>query len=266
MSLMGKLALVTGGGGGIGAGIAAALIEQGARVVIADLDERHLAEATAQLGGQATTYQIDVTDRASWAAAQTQIEAELGPLDILCNNAGIATPRGLIDEMDPALFDRVVAVNITGVFNGVQCFAPGMRARGRGHIVNTASVNGLLPFGSFTAYSASKCAVAGLSEALREELAPYGVGVSILYPGLTRSRMSLSPDVGASGGRPMTPQIEAMMMDPLWLGRATAQAIVDNAAHIITHPAYLPQVEARFAAITGSFGAPAQPGYGEAGG
>jgi len=87
--------------------------------------------------------------------------------------------------MPPDLFARVMAVNVTGVYNGVVTFAAAMRTRRSGHIVNTSSINGLIAYGSLAAYSASTFAVDGLSEALRDELAPFGIGVSVLYPGLT---------------------------------------------------------------------------------
>jgi short-subunit dehydrogenase len=146
-----------------------------------------------------------------------------------------------------------MAINVTGVFNGIKTFAPQMIARGSGHIVNTSSMNGLSPFGSFAAYSASKFAVLGLSDALRDELAPAGVGVSTLFPGLTRSRMA-EADVGGAGSR-------ANMMDPLWLGRAVVRAVENDEPYIITHPEYRDSLAARHERIMAAFGEPAQPGY-----
>jgi NAD(P)-dependent dehydrogenase (short-subunit alcohol dehydrogenase family) len=262
MEVRGTVALVTGAGSGIGAGIAEALVEAGARVVLADLDPGRAEAEAARIGGDCLALGLDVAVRSSWAEAKSVAEQRFGPVDILVNNAGIATPRMPLEDMPEALFAQVMAVNVTGVFNGVAAFAAGMKARGRGHVVNTASVNGLIPFGTFTTYSASKFAVVGLSEALAQELAPHGVGLSILYPGLTRSRMSLDPDTGASGGRPMTPALEAMMMDPIWLGRATVRAIEDGSLHIVTHPDHLPALEARLEVLRAAFGEPAQPGYG----
>ncbi|HMO69186.1 MAG TPA: SDR family oxidoreductase, partial [Novosphingobium sp.] len=172
--------------------------------------------------------------RASWAEVKQAVEAALGPVDVLCNNAGIALPFQPLETVSEDLFDRVMAINVKGVFLGCQAFMSGMKARRHGHIVNTSSVNGFMPFGSFTTYCASKFAVAGFSEALVQELAPAGVGVSIRYPGLTRSRMS-------QGQVPEMPDdrraaLEAQMMDPLWLGRAVVRAVEDNRLHIITHP------------------------------
>jgi NAD(P)-dependent dehydrogenase (short-subunit alcohol dehydrogenase family) len=261
MDVQGRTALVTGAGGGIGAGIAQALSEAGARVVLADIEPGWAAEHAALLGGETLAVRLDVTSPQSWSEVTAAAEARFGPIEILCNNAGLSMPRVPLDELDEATFARLMAVNVTGVYNGIRACVPGMKARRAGHVVNTSSVNGLVPFGTFAAYSASKFAVTGLSEALHQELAPCGVGVSILYPGLTRSRMSLSPDVGAGGGQPISPEIEALMMEPIWLGRAVVRAIAGNMLHIVTHPHYLPGIEARHAALVASFGEPAQPGY-----
>lgn len=261
MELAGKVAFVTGGGGGIGAGIAGALVEKSVRVVLADIDlDRARTEADA-LGDLASAVHIDVTREESWAEARAQVEADVGPVDVLCNNAGIATPPLLLDEMPTDLFARLLAINVTGVFLGIKTFAPGMKARGSGHIVNTSSLNGLLAHGTFGAYSACKFAVTGMSDALRQELASFGVGVSTLYPGLTRSYMSLSEDSAAMMADVPEDVRQAQMMDPLWLGRAVARAIETNAEHIITHPSVKEEVERRQRVLLAAFGEPAQPGY-----
>jgi short-subunit dehydrogenase len=155
-----------------------------------------------------------------------------------------------------------MAINVAGVFNGTRTFAPEMVRRRAGHIVNTSSMNGLTPFGSFAAYSASKFAVLGLSDALREELAPAGVGVSTLFPGLTRSRMAQHDAAASAADDPeRAAMIEANMMDPLWLGRAVVKAVQNDEAYIVTHPAYRDSLAARQQRILAAFGEPAQPGY-----
>lgn len=261
MELAGKVAFVTGGGGGIGAGIGAALAEKGLRVVLADIDIDRARKEAEAIGKATSAIRIDVTLEESWTEARAQVEETIGAVDVLCNNAGIATAPLLLDETPSDLFARMMAVNLTGVFYGIKAFSPGMKARGSGHIVNTSSLNGLLAHGTFGGYSASKFAVTGMTDALRQELAPYGVGVSTLYPGLTRSYMSLSDDTAA-----MMPDIpaevrEAQMMDPLWLGRAVARAIENNSEHIITHPSAKAEVERRQQVLLAAFGEPAQPGY-----
>lgn len=261
MDLAGKIAFVTGGGGGIGAGIGAALAEKGMRVVLADIDLDRARNEASALGESASAVRIDVTSEASWAEAKAEVEADVGRVDVLCNNAGIATPPVLLDEMSEQLFNKIMAVNVGGVFNGIKAFVPGMKARREGHVVNTSSLNGILAHGTFGAYSASKFAVTALSDALRQELASSGVGVSTLYPGLTRSYMSLSDDSAALMADVPSDVREGYMMDPLWLGRAVARAIETNSQHIITHPSVKAEVERRQQHLLAAFGEPAQPGY-----
>jgi NAD(P)-dependent dehydrogenase (short-subunit alcohol dehydrogenase family) len=261
MHLDGKIAFITGGGGGIGGGIAEALIEKGMNVVLADIDLAYAKEQAAKIGDRAMALMLDVTSLESWAAAREAALARFGQIDVLCNNAGIGTPRMPLDQFPPADFARVMAINVAGVYNGIVTFAKEMRERGSGHIVNTSSMNGLVPFGTFAAYSASKFAVLGLSDALRQEMEPHGVGVSTLFPGLTRSRMSLDPKVGAATGQIPREVLDAKMMQPIWLGRSVARAIENNEPYIVTHPDYKSTVEARCRAILDAFGEPAQPGY-----
>ncbi|MBW8785352.1 MAG: SDR family oxidoreductase [Novosphingobium sp.] len=259
MQLEGKVVLVTGGGGGIGAGMAEAFVERGARVAISDFNLDFARAEAERIGGGSIALAHDVTDLASWAAVKREIEGQLGPVEVLCNNAGIAVPFMPLEEIAPEAFARLLAVNVTGVYNGVRTFVPEMKARGAGHLVNTSSLNGLLPYATSAAYSATKFAVAGMSEALSIELAPFGIGVSILYPGLTRSRMSERHLPGADAAAMLA--MRARMMEPVWLGRAVVRAVEENTLHIITHPDHRPALEARFDAILAAHGEPAQPDY-----
>ena len=261
MQLQGKIAFITGGGGGIGGGMAQAFAERGMKLILADVDKSYAETMAAPFGHDAIAVELDVTSLESWSKARATAHDRFGTIDVLCNNAGISTPRATLDEMSPDLFARVMAVNVTGVYNGIVTFVPEMRERRSGHIVNTSSINGLVAYQTLAAYSASKFAVDGLSAALRDELAPFGIGVSVLYPGLTRSRMSLSNKSGANTNEIPRAVLEANMMDPVWIGRAVVKAIEENSPHIISHPGYLPAVEQRFARITAAFGEPAQPGY-----
>lgn len=263
IELAGAHVVITGGGGGIGGGMARAFAERGARIVLADIDLGFAQEEAARLpeGTQVEVLALDVTSLDAWAAARQVAEARFGPVDVLCNNAGIATAFKPLVDLSPDAFARVMAINVTGVFNGVKTFAPAMVERGHGHIVNTSSMNGLQPFGSFAAYSASKFAVLGMSDALRDELAPAGVGVSTLFPGLTRSRMSLGGSEEQAKDPSHAAAILANMMDPLWLGRAVVRAVENDDAYIITHPEYRQSLEGRFERILAAFGEPAEPGY-----
>ena len=137
-------AFVTGGASGIGLGIVDALAHHGISVTIADIDERARQAVVAARGDHVRGVALDVRDRDAWAQAATESESVFGPVDILVNNAGIGFNGRDVVDVDPATFDMLVAIDLAGVFNGVSTFGADMRARGRGHIVNTASVMGLL--------------------------------------------------------------------------------------------------------------------------
>lgn len=257
MEISGKTVFISGGGGGIGGGMAQAFAEKGARIVLADISTDFAQGEAANLpdGTEVLVLSLDVTSAESWASAKAAAIARFGQVDVLCNNAGIANSFKPLVEVPPEEFARVMAVNVTGVYNGVRAFGPDFIARGAGHIVNTSSLNGLIPFTTFATYTASKFAVLGLSDALRMEMAPRGVGVSTLFPGLTRSRMS-EAQLGT------TEQARARMMDPVWLGRAVVRAVEENQPYIITHPDHRAAFIERCDALLSAFGEPAQPGYG----
>ena len=261
MDINGKVAFITGGGGGIGVGMAEAFAEKGMKLALADVDIDYAREAAAAFGDNAVALELDVTSLESWARAKAAVAERFGAVDVLCNNAGISTERMPLDELPPEVFARVMAVNVTGVYNGIHTFAGEMRARGSGHIVNTSSMNGLLAHGTYAAYSASKFAVTAISEAVRDELAPFGVGVSCLFPGLTRSRMSTAPKTGAGAEGIPKEVLEASMMEPVWLGRAVVRAIEADDLYIVSHPEYKDAVAARMERILAAHGEPAQPDY-----
>lgn len=190
-SLSGRTAFVTGGARGIGLAIARSLARCGVSVAVADLDETALKQADEQLSAltSARYYVLDVRDRRRYAEVADAVEAELGPVSIAVNNAGILDSVSP-SRMDHTMWDHVMGINAGGVYNGVQAFVPRMIRRGLGgHVVNTASAAGLfvggpsLLYKSGFLYHASKFAVVGLSESLRVELAHHGIGVSVLCPG-----------------------------------------------------------------------------------
>jgi len=259
MDITGKVVIVTGGGGGIGAGIAEAFAEKGAKVAITDINLAYAQAEADRIGHGTIALHHDVTSLESWAAVKQAVEGQFGPVDVVCNNAGIALPFKPMEQVSADELDRVLAINVKGVFNGCVTFIPEMKARKSGHIVNTSSVNGLLPHGTFAVYSASKFAVTGMSEALAQELAPFNVGVSILYPGFTRSRMSEGqvPDLPPE----VLEALKSRMMEPIWLGRGVTKAVEENLLHIVPHPAHKPALEHRMAVLYQHYGEPAQPGY-----
>jgi NAD(P)-dependent dehydrogenase (short-subunit alcohol dehydrogenase family) len=201
----GSVAFITGGGQGIGLGIARALGRRGVRLVLADIDEPALARSKDELL-QLTTVEavrLDVRDRGAFAAVADEVEAALGPVDLLFNNAGI-TPLSTVSELRYEQWDLALGVNLVGVVNGVQTFLPRMIARGEGgYVVNTASGAGLVA-GPNVLYAAAKFGVVGLSESLRLAVGEYGIDVSVLCPGAVDTgilRNSLWANEGESVAR-----------------------------------------------------------------
>jgi NAD(P)-dependent dehydrogenase (short-subunit alcohol dehydrogenase family) len=180
-SLTGQVVAITGGARGIGRATAAALIAQGARVSIGDIDVP-LAETTAsELGAGTIGLQLDVTDRESFAAYLDETERQLGPLDVLVNNAGIMPVGPFVDESDMAA-RRLVDINIHGVILGSKLAVERFMPRGRGHIVQLASIAGKGGFPGGATYCATKHAVVGLTEALRSELRGTGIELHQVLP------------------------------------------------------------------------------------
>jgi NAD(P)-dependent dehydrogenase (short-subunit alcohol dehydrogenase family) len=251
-TIAGTTALVTGGASGIGLAIARALVREGARVAIADNQPDWLDAAAAELGDAAMAMPLDVTDRAGWSAAREAVEARFGPVDILVNNAGIGPDLNRLDEMAPDHFDRLIAIKVTGTYNGIHCIVPGMRTRGRGHVVNTASMAGLMASARLGAYTAAKFAVVGLSEVLRAELEPDGIGVSVLCPGLTATRLA-ETSARNSVQRARNPDRGPQGIDPAVVGDLVVEGIRENHMHIVTHAEYRPLVEARMTRVLEAF-------------
>jgi NAD(P)-dependent dehydrogenase (short-subunit alcohol dehydrogenase family) len=255
-------AFITGGASGIGLGIAGALAARGISITIADINQGALDELFAARPKGMLGIALDIRNRNDWLDAKARSESAFGPVDILINNAGIAFDGRELADMDPPTFDQVIAVDLTGVFNGVHTFAAGMRARGAGHIVNTASIMGLTA-GAATmgAYSIAKSGVVALSEALRGEMAPHGIGVSVLCPGFVASNLranTVKLGVAVREIRELSGAGNAAM-SPATAGEIVARGIARNLPYIITHPHYLEHIEKRMAAIRESFAAAAEP-------
>jgi NAD(P)-dependent dehydrogenase (short-subunit alcohol dehydrogenase family) len=193
-NLPGKTAFVTGGASGIGLGIAKALLGAGMNVVIADIRDDHLAQASAELGvpERLLALQLDVTDRASYERAADAAEARFGKIHLLCNNAGVAVvgPTELATYAD---WDWVLGVNLGGVVNGIVTILPRILKHGEGgHIVNTSSMSGFVPHGGATIYATSKGAVLTMMECMRPELESRGVICSAFCPGAVQSNIAES--------------------------------------------------------------------------
>ncbi|WAZ19993.1 SDR family NAD(P)-dependent oxidoreductase [Streptomyces cinnabarinus] len=198
LELAGRTAFITGGAQGIGLGLARAFAKEGMRLAVADIDAEALAEAGAELAAmtQVATFTLDVTDRDAYARVADEAEQRLGPVSLLCNNAGVGGSYP-VSAMSYALWDLILGVNIGGVVNGLQTFLPRMIARGEpSHIVNTASTAGLAPQGGQGGYmyEGTKAGVIGLSEGLARQLGHEGhpIGVTVLCPGLVATNLVAS--------------------------------------------------------------------------
>lgn len=247
--LSGKTAFITGGASGIGLAVGKTLLEQGMRVALADIDQARLSEVALALGGEVEVVRLDVRDRAAWAAAREQVERRFGPVSVLMNNAGIINDsgdpvekRGLVDQGAES-WDRMIAINLTGVYNGIAAFGAAMRDAGEGHIVNTASTQGVITAQGVASYCASKFGVVALSECLRDELAPHGVGVSVLCPGVVATRLSASSRAVA-GQEPREFPTDYGIR-PEVVGAMVVAAIRYDRPYIFTHGEYGDPVAAR---------------------
>lgn len=243
-------ALVTGGASGIGLGIADALRAQGVAVTIVDINDNALSEV-AETRQRLLTLHLDVRDRDRWSSIKREAEDRFGPVDILVNNAGVTTDGRQIAEMDGTTWDRVIDIDLTGVFNGVQAFGADMRARWHGHIVNTASLVGLATaMPRMASYAAAKHAVVALSEALRLEMEPYGVGVTCLCPGFVETNLHANtmkvntPPDGRVFAKPDRTTNQPGLPISL-VGACVVEAIAANRPFALTHPSYWPAILTR---------------------
>jgi NAD(P)-dependent dehydrogenase (short-subunit alcohol dehydrogenase family) len=250
MDFTGKTALITGGVSGIGFGIARAFAAAGIELVLTYRNATYQAQAAAwftQRGlRQPRFVPLDVTDRERWRV----IAEEVGPVHILVNNAGVSV-FGPTDEASYADYDWIMGVNFGGAVNGLVTFIPRIKAQGPGgHIVNVASMAAYLSGPQAGIYTASKFALRGLTECLRFNLAPHGIGVSLMCPGLTRTNAwdsALKRPAGfADSGFP--PIERAALehfgtafeagMDALEVGEKTLAGMRENRAVIFTHPEF----------------------------
>ena len=184
MSLQGKIALVTGAASGIGEASAGALEEMGATVYLADVNLEGAKAAAARLAGGAHAVHLDVADAGSWAEAVDRVTSQSGPISVLVNNAGIFTPGGL-EVLGEQEFRHTFDINVLGAFLGMKAVVESMKAAGGGSIVNVSSSAGLVGVKDAIAYSPSKWAVRGLTRSAALDLAPYGIRVNSVHPGLT---------------------------------------------------------------------------------
>ncbi len=243
----GKVAFITGGGGGIGLGMAKAFVKAGMKVAIADVQRDLLDQAMAGFGGSRDVHaiQLNVTDREAMKRAADEVERVFGKVHVVCNNAGVIA---IETAGDPTYedFDWLMAVNAGGVINGVQTFVPRIKKHGEGgHVVNTASMNAFFVGPGSTVYVTSKFAVRGLTEALRYSLFEHNIGVTMLCPGVVKTGLGESyktrpPELaknsgftqeGWAGVRAVT---QTAGQDPVEVGEMVLKAIKNNEFYVFT--------------------------------
>ncbi|MGO4741510.1 SDR family NAD(P)-dependent oxidoreductase [Bosea sp. 2KB_26] len=189
ISLDDQVAVVTGGAQGLGLAIAKRLVASGARVSLWDRDADALKTALVLLGSAASTKQVGITDLDGLTRTHQEVEAEIGPVSILVNSAGIAGGNAPLDAYDPEEWRRVVEVNLNGTFYVNKVVVPGMKARNYGRIVNISSVAGKEGNPNLAAYSAAKAGVIGLTKSLGKELAGYDIAVNAISPATAKTRI-----------------------------------------------------------------------------
>jgi 3alpha(or 20beta)-hydroxysteroid dehydrogenase len=188
MMLSGKVALVSGGAAGMGASHCRAIVRQGGRVVIGDIDGAAGTALADELGPMAVYARLDVRLGGEWDAAVALAEHTFGKLDVLVNNAGVLTGSGVVECSDEE-WETVIGINLSGAFKGIRAAVPSLARAAPSSIINVSSVAGLKGFSGLTAYGASKWGVRGLTKNTAIELAPLGIRVNSVHPGTVRTRM-----------------------------------------------------------------------------
>ncbi|HEY0745054.1 MAG TPA: SDR family NAD(P)-dependent oxidoreductase [Steroidobacteraceae bacterium] len=270
----GRTAFVTGGANGIGIGLVRALLAEGCRVAVADIRAESIDQALRTLNNpKAIGVQVDVSSRDALARAADEVESKFGPVSLLFNNAGVNLFQ-TAEESSYDDWDWVMGVNLHGPINGVMTFAPRMVAAGKGgYIVNTASMAAFLAAGVPAIYNTTKFAVRGLSESLRASLAPHGIGVSVLCPGLVKSYIYASNDIRPKGlkrdAKPVDAgnvkrlaEIHEFGMEPDVIAARVLEAMRENRFHIFTHPEFKDELGELFGEILQDFrDYPPDPGF-----
>jgi NAD(P)-dependent dehydrogenase (short-subunit alcohol dehydrogenase family) len=263
----GKTAFVTGGAGGIGLALGRAFAQAGMKVMLADIETDALQAAVKSLQEISPDISGTICDVADAASVERAAQASFdtfGRVHVVCNNAGVAAGGG-IDHISLDNWRWVIDVNLMGVLHGIKSFLPHIRAHGEGgHIVNTASMAGMQTGLGFSPYGATKFAVVSMSEGLRLQLKPHGIGVSVLCPSFVRTRIGESgrnrperygqpqPLDPASPAAAMVAEIARHIdagLEPDAVAARVLTAIQDDELYIFTHPGMRAEVEGRFGAI-----------------
>lgn len=249
----GRTAFITGGGSGVALGQAKVFAEAGCKVAIVDIRQDHLDEAMAWFEGRGhdvMAVKLDITDRAAYARAADEVEAKLGPVELLFNTAGVSI-FGPLQNATYDDWDWQLDVNLKGVINGIQTFVPRMIERGNGgHIVNTASMSAFVALKGTGIYCTSKMAIRGLSECLALDLADHGIGVSMLCPGAVNTniheavltRPAHLQNTGYYGADPNMmahlKQVIAIGMEPEVLAQYVLKGVEADQLYILPYPEF----------------------------
>lgn len=217
-SLNGKVVAITGGARGIGKATAQALVREGARVGIGDLDAELARETAAELGESVRAYELDVTSRPSFASFLDSVESDLGPLDVLVNNAGIMPITPFLDESDSSAV-RQLDINVHGTIFGMKEALPRMLRRSSGHVVNLASIAGKAGFPHLATYCATKHAVVGLTEAVRGEHRSGGIDFTVVMPAMVNTELTAGVKAGRGVEKAEPEDVADAIVDALRFGR-----------------------------------------------
>lgn len=273
--LHGRVAVITGGGGGIGEGLALAAADAGMKVVCADIEADNVERVAAAVrdgGGEAIGVVCDVSKPAAVEQLAEAAYSTFGAAHLLCNNAGVIVNGALADSTEDE-WHWLLGVNLFGVMNGVRAFVPRMREQeGGGHILNTGSVASLLPLVNTGLYNVTKYSVLAISEVLQEELAADGIGVSVLCPAgvdtqINQAGRNRPAEFGGPGASPRAPTVAdetqqrnldaalAAVLSPRQVADIALDGIRAGELYIPTHPAWKQAVAQRFERILGGFDA-----------
>jgi NAD(P)-dependent dehydrogenase (short-subunit alcohol dehydrogenase family) len=253
-TLSGRVAVITGGGSGIGAAMARAFAREGMRIALADIEPAAMEEVAAQIGGDVLRVRTDTSKLGDVRALADRVVAHFGAVHVVCNNAGV----GYFGPIENTSHNNV---NLWGVIHGVEVFVPRLIAqRQGGHIVNTASMAGLAPMVGLGPYVATKYAVVGLTETLQRELKPYGIGVSVLCPMVVNTNINTSernrPEALRNPGAPPVTRDSAPVqpagelvggvIEPDDVAAHVVAAIKANEPYVLTHTASREIIRRRF--------------------
>lgn len=256
--IQGRLAVVTGGASGIGRGLAVALRERGATVIIADIDQVQVERAADEI--DAIPYRVDVSSEADVQRLAEQVRAEHGPAGLLFNNAGVASTAPL-EAMTDSDWEWLLGVNFSGMTHGVRAFLPHLREAGGGHIINTGSLSGLRADAGSGGYGVTKFAITAYTEVLADEFAGSGIGVTLFLPGPVRTKLGSSSRNRPAVSRGALHDVDLTQRDELglrWIEPGEAaevvlRAVETDARYAVTHPDWLPRIAERHRAIEQGF-------------